>query len=302
MQNHQIGAFSLPIISNSVGWRPLLTGSAGLLLSLASVASSAPAQAPLMIGVEHTPIVVTDLEKAQADFRAMGFAIKPGRLHADGIRNAHVKFPNGTELELISALAPTDALTSEYYAKEQRGDGPVYFGLWAPNHPALATRIKAMGVPVQQDGGALTFPVGNPLHHLFLGSGEKAPTDRPENFAHANSALRLSGFWISGNRQERDLLEGLGVPFHRVKACGPLGAADVAEMPNGDVLFVRGTPQDGSEVGARIEVRSLEVAAAVMKKNGLNPRSYSGCGLWLPPRVSHGIWLQFVEVEDFRSH
>lgn len=266
-----------------------------LLLGLAFVASSVPAQAPVVMGVEHTPIVVADLEKAQDDFRAMGFAIKPGRFHADGIRNAHVKFSNGTELELITAPAPTDALASEYYAREQRGDGPVYFGLTAPNHPALAIRIKAMGLPVQQDGGALTFPLGNPLHHLFLGSGDKSPTDRPENFAHANSALRLSGFWVSGNRQEHDLLKKLGVPFHRIKACGPLGAADVAEMPNGGVFFVRGTSQDGSEIGARIEVRSLETAAAVMKKNGLNPKSYSGCGLWLPPEVSHGIWLQFIE-------
>jgi hypothetical protein len=159
-----------------------------------------------------------------------------------------------------------------------------------------------MGSPVQQDGGALTFPMGDPLHHLFIGSGEKSPTDRPDNFAHANSALRLSGFWVSGNSQERDLLERLGVPFHDVKACGPLGAADVAEMPNGDVLFVRGAPQDGSEIGARIEVRSLEVAEAVMKKNGLSPESYSGCGLWLPPKISHGIWLQFVEPQDLSRH
>lgn len=292
----------MPVINKSVGWRPLLAGGAGLLLGLVCAVNSVLAQAPFVMGVEHTPIVVADLEKAQADFRAMGFAIKPGSFHADGIRNAHVKFPNGTELELITAPAPTDALTSEYYAKEQRGDGPVYFGLWAPNHPALAIRIKAMGSPVQQGGGALTFPMGDPLHHLFFGSGEKAPTDRPENFAHANSALRLAGFWVSGNRQERDLLKRLGVPFHHVKACGPLGAADVAEAPNGDVFFVRGAPPDGSEIGARIEVRSLEVAEAVMKKNGLNPESYSGCGLWLPPRVSHGIWLQFVEPDELLSH
>lgn len=175
MHNHQIGAFSLPIINSSIGWRPRLAGGIVLLLGLASVATSVLAPAPLVMGVEHTPIVVTDLEKAQADFRAMGFAIKPGRFHADGIRNAHVKFPNGTELELITAPAPTDALTSEYYAKEQRGDGPVYFGLWAPNYSALATRIKAMAVPVQQDGGVLTFPAGNPLHHLFWALARKRP-------------------------------------------------------------------------------------------------------------------------------
>src|SRR5690242_21485971 len=126
--------------------------------------AGAPAQTPLVLGVEHTPIVVGDLEKAQADFRAMGFAIKPGRPHADGIRNAHVKFPDGTELELITAPAPVDALTSEYYARQQRGDGPVYFGLMAPDHAALAARLRALGAPAGQDGGEQTLPPGDPLH------------------------------------------------------------------------------------------------------------------------------------------
>lgn len=285
------GEAGLPIINNSMGW--MLAGS--LLLALAHAAEAAP----FVMGVEHTPIVVADLEKAQSDFRAMGFAIKPGRFHADGIRNAHVKFPDGTELELITAPAPTDALTSEYYAKQQRGDGPVYFGLWARDHPALAVRIKALGASVEQDGGALTFPASDPLHHLFFGSGEKASTDRPEHFAHANSALRLSGFWVRGNAQERRLLAGLGVPMHHGPACGPLGAAEVVALPRGDVLFATTGPHDGALIGARVEVRSLDVAKTTMKKNGLNPKSYPGCAsLWLPPSAAHGIWLEFVQAKS----
>lgn len=268
----------------------LINNSIALLLA---TCGAAHAQTPLLLGVEHTPIVVRDLEQAEADFRAMGFAIKPGRFHADGIRNAHVKFPDGTALELITAPAPTDALTAEYYAKERRGDGPVYFGLWAPDHAALMLRIAALGAPVRQEDGALTFPAGDPRHALFFGSGEKAPTDRPEHFVHENTALRLSGFWVRGNAAERDLLKGLGVPFHTVKACGPLGTADAAAMPRGDVLFARG--EDGSEIGARIQVRSLEAAEVVMRKNGLAPQRYPACGLWLAPSAAHGIWLQFVQ-------
>lgn len=287
----------LPIINKSIGSQEMRGLGAGLLLALMCVADAACAQVRLVMGVEHTPIVVADLEKAQADFRAMGFAIKPGRLHADGIRNAHVKFTNGTEIELITAPAPTDALASEYYAKAQHADGPVYFGLLAPDHRALAVRIKAIGAPVQQDGGALAFPASDPLHHLFFGSGEKAPTDRPEHFAHANSALRLSGFWVSGNVQERSLLAGLGVSLRHGAACGPLGQAEVGSLPHGDVFFVTTGPQDGTLIGVRVEVRSLEVAKSTMKMNGLNPKTYPACtSLWLPPSVAHGIWLEFVQA------
>jgi hypothetical protein len=105
------------------------------LLSIQGAASVLEAQAsrahPVVSGVDHIPVVVTDLDKAQADFRAMGFVIKAGRFHADGIRNAHVKFRDGTEIELITASKAVDALTSEYVAKMKTSEGPVYFGLFA---------------------------------------------------------------------------------------------------------------------------------------------------------------------------
>lgn len=265
-----------------------------LLLAMVLVPGAAQAEEPLLLGVEHTPIVVHDLEKAQNDFRAMGFVIKPGRFHADGIRNAHVKFPDGTELELITAPAAVDALTREYHAKQSQGDGPIYFGLVTHDRARLAARLKELGAPVEQDGPGLTFPQTSPLHPLFFGTGAVASTDRPEHYAHANSALRLSGFWVRGNREMRTLMTGLSVPFYGARACGPMGDADVAAMPRGEVMFLRAEPQDGRAIGARIQVASLDVAQAVMKKNGLSPQRACGA-LWLPPSVAHGLWLQFVE-------
>src|SRR5689334_22739161 len=100
---------------------------------------------PLLVGMDHIPVVVRDLEQAEADFQALGFAIKPGRVHADGIRNAHVKFPDGTEIELITAPAATDALTAEYRARLKTGEGPVYFGLYAPDPTVLSARLAASG-------------------------------------------------------------------------------------------------------------------------------------------------------------
>jgi hypothetical protein len=82
----------------------------------------------------------------------------------------------------------------------------------------------------------------------------------------------------------------------RAAACGPLGEADVAALPRGDVFFVRGQPQDGAAIGARVEVKRLDVAEATMKKNGLNPQTYPLCNsLWLRPSAAHGIWLEFVQ-------
>lgn len=109
------------------------------------LAGTAPAQQPLVQGMNHTPIVVGDLEKAEADFRAMGFTIKPGRLHADGIRNAHVKFADETELELITAPQGVDDLTSEYRRKLEAATAP---STMASTHPAPRSFLRKLAPPV----------------------------------------------------------------------------------------------------------------------------------------------------------
>jgi len=66
-------------------------------------AAGPAAPEPVVRGLDHVPLAVKDLEQAKADFEALGFALKPGRPHDNGLRNAHVKFPDGTEIELITA-------------------------------------------------------------------------------------------------------------------------------------------------------------------------------------------------------
>jgi len=91
--------------------RPLMVMALGLPLRTSAILSSSnisSGQEPLVRCLDHIPVVVTDLERGQANFRAMGFAIKPGRFYADGIQNAHVKFPDGTEIERITASKATD--------------------------------------------------------------------------------------------------------------------------------------------------------------------------------------------------
>jgi hypothetical protein len=59
----------------------------GVLAAASTLAPSA--QRPALLGLDHIPVGVSDLERAGATFGGLGFALKPGRDHANGIRNAH---------------------------------------------------------------------------------------------------------------------------------------------------------------------------------------------------------------------
>jgi hypothetical protein len=273
----------------------LLPRLSAVLLSLLFI-SVAQAQGPLVSGLDHIPVVVSDLDKAQADFRRLGFSIKPGRFHEDGIRNAHVKFPDGTEIELITATRAEDDLTSEYLAKMKRGDGPVYFGLYAPNRGAVAAKLKGLRISAKDEHGMFTFPRTSPIHPLILGQRNKAPTDKPEHFAHQNSATRLSALWVRDSPSLQQLLKKMRVPLTPMRDCGVLGVKDVirASLREGDLYLIPSATE--TVVAARVEVRSVSEVEAVLKANEIPQKEEPSCGrqsVWVSPVNAHGIWIEF---------
>lgn len=263
---------------------------------LAAVAG--PSAEPLVVGIDHIPIVVVDLEAAEADFTAMGFALKPGRPHENGLRNAHVKFPDGTELELITAPAPTDALATEYFEHAKGGDGPVYFGLYAPDLAQLADALAKQRIPIEEEGAMIGFSASHPLHRLFFSRRQKSPTDRPEHFAHPNTATTLIAVWLARGDPERRLLAGLQTAASQPRSCSPFGpGATAAMLPEGELVFVTPAtrpPPARAILAATVRVRSIAAARAVLNRNRVRYRrlACAAGSIWIAPAQVHGLWLE----------
>ena len=220
-----------------------------------------PAMAQIQ-GLDHIPIVVRDLDRAAADFIALGFVLKPGRSHANGLRNVHAKFPDGTELELISPTTPVDDLSHRYVDWLKHGDGPISLGLFAP----IAT-------PPGMDG-------------VFFDKRQHSPTDQPEHFAHPNGAKTLSAVWLAGSPAERELVElSDRWPIDQL-VCAPFGkVARVLGLPEGEIVLL---PRSSGRpiVGATVAVASLAPVRRLVPHTAVDcPRS-----LWIE---SHGLWLEF---------
>ena len=251
--------------------------------AVAALFASAPA--PVVTGLDHIPIAVRDLARAADDYRALGFALKPGRPHDNGIQNQHVKFTDGTELELITAQAARDALTTTYRRHLEKGDGPAFLAFFAPE------RASALGTPLPS--------------YIFLAGRNKSPTDLPGHFAHANTAQSLVSVWLAGDdlSSERHALTVLGATFADADVHAP-GAmrVPVARLAEGDVVFLPGARQlvPGRKiVGATLRVGSLDAARAILGRGQPVPPdvvvSPAGRSVFLPPSRAHGLWLEFRE-------
>lgn len=274
---------------------PILLVAASITLS----ARQAPS-VPVLLGTEHVPVAVGDLAAAEGRFRALGFTLKPGRHHENGIQNAHAKFADGSYIELITAPAATDGLTSHYRAFLSRGDGPAFASLYVATLSGLAARLAPFAAV--EEGGTVDFPAG-PLSPFFFGTRERSPTDRPEYFAHANGATGLTRLWLApaDPRPLRAMAERLGARFLPRRVCLPVCVdAQIARLRQGEIVLLPAREQTvaGREVvGVTIRVASLAKTRAVLTASGTGPGregvSERGQSIFVPPPLANGLRLEF---------
>ncbi|NIK87493.1 hypothetical protein FHS83_000811 [Rhizomicrobium palustre] len=251
--------------------------------------------------MDHVPVAVGDLEQARADFEKLGFVLKPGRPHTDSIRNVHVKFRDGTEIELITASAPLDALSAEYIDWLKAGDGPAFWSLYNPDLQDLTERLSKMGLSPNNEGHVVTFPQSVFAHRLFFAERLWSPTDQPEYFAHPNTAYRLEAVWLAGAAKERDLVLSLGGDRRTAFTCAPFSPhVEVLTSPNGDeIMFISeqsGKSPERSILGVTVMVRSLDAVHMILAKNNIHDTKVDGCSrnsIWVEPADAHGLWIEF---------
>ena len=229
--------------------------------------------------------------------------MKPGRPHDNGIRNQHVKFPDGTEIELITTNVARDPLTAEYFKHLASGGGPAFVGFYAPDMNQLAILLDAEARTYRFDNGLLTFPESDQLRYIFFGNRYRSPTDQPEHFEHFNGAEALIGIWIAGDdlAPERQLFTTLGATMTDQEVYAPERLiATVARLQQAEVVFLPASRQllPGRRiVGATIRTSNLDaVRRTLLAASLVVPpvvQTTDGPSIFVPPGIAHGMWLEF---------
>jgi hypothetical protein len=271
------------------------------LVFILSIATCSQPSSGQVVGIDHIPVAVRNLEGAGLAYQALGFVIKDGRPHSNGIRNKHIKFADGTEIELITSDSSEDALAREYRQMIVSGDGPAFVALFAPEIELASGSLTAAGLPHQSGKRSIMFSTDDPLRFVFLGPRNRSPTDLPEHFEHGNGAVALIGVWLALDhagpfRGFADAF-GLDIDSHR-------GLPQTINLPEG---FIRILPADRRIlpkrpiIGATIRVMEIEetlsVLSAAVDDSLVISETDQGRSIVLNPRHANGVWLEFLDDE-----
>ena len=280
-----------------------------LLLATVAIVPAAGQDSKPSPALDHVTIAVSDLGAAEMFFRdALGFSIKEGRLHENTIDNRHIKFGDGSALELITAEEPVDELARWYLDFLEHGDGAAFLSLTGSAIADVGTALTAAGYDYRLTAGesvsALATPPGDSLYNLFFVETHDRAPDLPEHLEHANHAIRLKAVWwaAGGRRTLPQFMEHFAV-----QACGtlelpfPPSTVELFQLERGEIYLVdREAYHARSPVlGVTVEVPSLTDAAAALsptvRSAALVGQSTRGRSLILPPSAAYGIFLEFLE-------
>lgn len=129
----------------------VMRGIVVLLVGVMLAAARGGADEP-SLHLDHVPIAVRDLPAALAEYRALGFTIKPGRPHQNGIENASVKFADGSYVELITSHGRSDRISREYEELLKDQEGAAYVFLRDQADGSFTNRaLKAGAVGMRRD-------------------------------------------------------------------------------------------------------------------------------------------------------
>lgn len=232
------------------------------------------------LALDHVIVAVEDLEPAVASYRKTGFTIKPGRPHQNGLFNAHIKFFEGTQLELMSVPGPpTDVIARGYHEFLRDGEGGAFVAFRASDDNVLQVSRRA-GVRADSLGSAyVIFP---DLPRIFvLRPGRSRITDPDSILTHANGAVGIAEAWLEADEGLADLLLALGA-----RDCGPTKPPRVAgtaargrafAVANGRVVLLQ-----------TADARRPLVRGVVLRTSGAVPSAAVSADR------AHGVWIGFV--------
>lgn len=166
--------------------------------------------------LDHLVVVVKDIEVASETYQKLGFALKPGRKHSNGLLNTFVKFRDDTEIELMSITSPANDEISREYAKvlAEQGESGAYVALSGQDIDGASERLSAAGIKHRITRGKLwdylTFPPKSGLEHFFLIQAHKSFNTDAKYYEHHNAASGIDTVWVDDTGNVGLFLKALG--------------------------------------------------------------------------------------------
>ena len=170
------------------------------------------------IKVDHVIYVTENLDSTINRIQEIGFTIKKGRQHSNGILNARIKFENNSSLEFITINGtPKDDLAKEYQELITQKEGRVYIALTGIKLNLLSAKLQKSeiqhSIEVGKNWNYLTFPKGSNLALFFFIEYHTNFKSRPSLYKHKNGVTQINTIYLEDDESTIEFLKLLKIDY-----------------------------------------------------------------------------------------
>lgn len=232
------------------------------------------------LSIDHVVIVVSHLPTAEADFRELGFFLKAGRRHENGLRNAHIKFRDGSALELMTIEGRSgDRVAAEYEEFLANGEGAAFLAIEA-DLGAVTAAAQALDLAWEtSSAGPYSWVTLADSTPVFFIEWSRRPIDPDSLLAQVDDVSGISSVRLAATEQFGRLLSGLGA-VRCPEDSTPDSPAAITGRPVPTIQLL-----DRSE--ARFEIRRVTLTGGrCTGARGLDPTRTHGVEIVIIPPLS----------------
>ncbi|WP_185974305.1 VOC family protein [Litoribacter populi] len=228
--------------------------------------------------LDHVPIAVMDIIEAEKTFLNLGFSIKNGKMHSNGLINFFLKFADGTYIEIISPSKGVQDSTTEFYADFlKKSEGGAALCLSA-DFEDNATSYKNW--PLKQFDFPKVFTItqidSSEFDWLFFIKYHADVIDEPRLLIHDNQVLGIEKVHLS--QQKFDQFQKLFGPQKNI-------GSDVNAKTH--ITGITFKVQDLISC-KKVLVNRLNIRLKIQEKGGRK-------SILLPKEYAHDVWFEFVQ-------
>lgn len=259
------------------------------------------------LNIDHVTIAVKNLEAAGDYFKSLGFTLKQGHLHPNSINNLHIKFKDGTEVELITASDPKDALAKEYLDLINQGNAGAFVALNSTEFDEISSILTEHLFPHNTSSNAvtgnITFPRNIPIRTFWFVDYLNPFVEQEKFVSHKNMVTGLEAIWLNGSIENDagNLFSCFGYSVQKSKY--PIENSSEIKLDRSSLYLteVRSTVPSRNITGMTLVVSDIRVIESILIKNGFNFKTGSdtrGRSLLLAPEKIHGTWIEFLQKTE----
>lgn len=188
--------------------------------------------------IDHVISAFSNLDDASFEYSKMGFTLKKGHLHENGLVNAHIKLSNKTYYELISIQEkPKDSLASFYQQLINQGNGKgAFLSLTGIPTYSIESVLKNLDVKYQIDKtkswNIISFPQESDLSHIFFIDYISEIQEKTDTPIHQNNTEKIVQVVIQGSSKTIEFFQNFGFKGAIVTNTGEIKIVPKKETKN----------------------------------------------------------------------